>query len=452
MKALICEMCGSSELVKQDGYFVCQSCGIKYSVEEAKKMMVEGTVQIDRTNEIENKLENAINEFNARNYDITVTLCSDILNIDPYNFKARLYKGLADGWQTSLDNNRLISASSELQRAIDIIRKETTDEDQFVKKSIIICTQFLEIATPTIKMLTKYRDEKRKVYNTLNSKAKSERSSALLTVMSNPSLSKIHTNHANIYSNQAQGVLNEIIRVYDPGMKSTIISLNNIAIQIINNIKNVCEVSEEALECIVDYTKVYQNYIDDSTKANYNSIITYCSDGKIKIKEYVQETKRKEQEEKIAAYWAEHAEEKQQLESEKESLLPKIDELKNQVDEIDIKNAPKINELRRERDGRVPAEDELDSLKSRIKELENQRDSLGLFKGKQKKELQEIITEEYTKVNSINSEVEAQKQQLLSRVNQEISALQEEGKEIRVELANLRNRVSEIDTELTKSR
>lgn len=46
MKQLVCEMCGSTDLIKQDGVFVCQSCGCKYSVEEAKKMMVEGTVDV----------------------------------------------------------------------------------------------------------------------------------------------------------------------------------------------------------------------------------------------------------------------------------------------------------------------------------------------------------------------------------------------------------------------
>lgn len=47
MKQLICEMCGSVDLIKQDGVFVCQTCGCKYSVEEARKMMIEGTVSID---------------------------------------------------------------------------------------------------------------------------------------------------------------------------------------------------------------------------------------------------------------------------------------------------------------------------------------------------------------------------------------------------------------------
>jgi hypothetical protein len=34
-------MCDGKELIKQDGVFVCQSCNSKYSVEEAKKIMVE---------------------------------------------------------------------------------------------------------------------------------------------------------------------------------------------------------------------------------------------------------------------------------------------------------------------------------------------------------------------------------------------------------------------------
>ena len=57
MKELVCEMCGSNDIVKQDGLFVCQTCNTKYSVEEARKMMfgetveVEGTVKIDHSSD-----------------------------------------------------------------------------------------------------------------------------------------------------------------------------------------------------------------------------------------------------------------------------------------------------------------------------------------------------------------------------------------------------------------
>ena len=77
MKQLTCEMCGSTDLIKQDGVFVCQSCGCKYSVEEAKKMMVEvegtvevtGTVKVDTSDELENLYQIARRARDAENAD-----------------------------------------------------------------------------------------------------------------------------------------------------------------------------------------------------------------------------------------------------------------------------------------------------------------------------------------------------------------------------------------------
>ena len=37
--AMVCEICGSTDLVKQEGFFVCQNCGTKYTVEEARKLL-----------------------------------------------------------------------------------------------------------------------------------------------------------------------------------------------------------------------------------------------------------------------------------------------------------------------------------------------------------------------------------------------------------------------------
>lgn len=60
MKAIVCEMCGDTNLIKQDGVYVCQSCGTKYSVEEAKNMMVDGVVDVQGTVKVDNtdKLNN----------------------------------------------------------------------------------------------------------------------------------------------------------------------------------------------------------------------------------------------------------------------------------------------------------------------------------------------------------------------------------------------------------
>ena len=54
MQAIRCELCGSGDIMKQDGFFVCQNCKTKYSIEEARRLI--GVVKIDRSEEIGNLL------------------------------------------------------------------------------------------------------------------------------------------------------------------------------------------------------------------------------------------------------------------------------------------------------------------------------------------------------------------------------------------------------------
>lgn len=52
MKKMACELCGSNSFTKDDdSFFVCDYCRTKYTTEQAKKMMVEGTVSLDRRSE-----------------------------------------------------------------------------------------------------------------------------------------------------------------------------------------------------------------------------------------------------------------------------------------------------------------------------------------------------------------------------------------------------------------
>ncbi|MBQ0067447.1 MAG: TFIIB-type zinc finger domain-containing protein, partial [Phascolarctobacterium sp.] len=83
MKKISCEMCGGNDFVKEEGFFVCQNCGVKYSVAEAQKILLEGKVdvtgsqiKIDDTEELENlyilakrakdsyDCQNAVNYYN----------------------------------------------------------------------------------------------------------------------------------------------------------------------------------------------------------------------------------------------------------------------------------------------------------------------------------------------------------------------------------------------------
>lgn len=97
MKALTCEMCGSTNLLKQDGVFACQSCGTKYSVEEAKKMMVEGTVdvkgtvKVDTSDELKNLYEIARRAKDSDNSENATKYYDMILVKDPSSWEANFY-------------------------------------------------------------------------------------------------------------------------------------------------------------------------------------------------------------------------------------------------------------------------------------------------------------------------------------------------------------------------
>lgn len=96
MKELTCEMCGSTNVVKQDGLFVCQACGTKYSTEEAKKMMqgrveVTGTVKVDSSSELDNLYEIARRARDSENHENALKYYDMVLVKDPNSWEAQFY-------------------------------------------------------------------------------------------------------------------------------------------------------------------------------------------------------------------------------------------------------------------------------------------------------------------------------------------------------------------------
>ena len=136
-RPLACEMCGGTDLVKRDGVFVCQSCGTKYSLEEARKLMVSGTVnvagtvkvdmgdrlrnlyQIARRAKAENNSENA-----AKYYDL-------ILQEDPDSWEASFFLVYFKAMGGSLAE--MIQASKSISNCLDnvfaLMRRRCSPEE-----------------------------------------------------------------------------------------------------------------------------------------------------------------------------------------------------------------------------------------------------------------------------------------------------------------------------------
>lgn len=130
MKQLTCEMCGSTDLLKQEGVFVCQSCGCKYSVEEAKKMMVEvaGAVEVKNAAQLDNLLNLARSSFESRNYAQAEDFCNQVIAMDDKNYEAWKIKGEAINYQINAKNQRILEVYNCIMTSFRVLDEEDKQE------------------------------------------------------------------------------------------------------------------------------------------------------------------------------------------------------------------------------------------------------------------------------------------------------------------------------------
>ena len=132
MKQLTCEMCGSTDLIKQDGIFVCQVCGTKYSLEEAKKMMVEGavdvsgsTVKVDTSGELANLYQVARRAKDDNNGENAAKYYDMILVKDPTSWEASFYVVYFKAMECKIA--QIQSAGTSVANCIDSVLKLIKD-------------------------------------------------------------------------------------------------------------------------------------------------------------------------------------------------------------------------------------------------------------------------------------------------------------------------------------
>ena len=93
MQIIECEMCGSNRLIKTGGVYQCEHCGTKYTPEEAKKLIISGTVEVVKGNaEKERLLSNAKKHLALGHYHTASQLYSTL--IDDYPDDPRAYFAL----------------------------------------------------------------------------------------------------------------------------------------------------------------------------------------------------------------------------------------------------------------------------------------------------------------------------------------------------------------------
>lgn len=141
MKRMTCEICGSNELEKRDGVFICNSCGTRYSTEEAKKLLIEvkghvdvsgSTVKVDKNEQLQNLYTVARRYRNSKDFEAAAKQYETILIDDPDSWEATFYSVYCRAASCTIAEimatARLVSNS--LPAIIQMVKKNIPTEQQ----------------------------------------------------------------------------------------------------------------------------------------------------------------------------------------------------------------------------------------------------------------------------------------------------------------------------------
>ncbi len=456
MKRLECELCGSTEFVKQDGYFVCQSCGCKYSVEEARKLMMEAPEQSKNTQNlgtytIDNYLEMAASSKEAGNLSEAEAYSNKALELDIGNYKAWVIKGESTLWASTLQNSRVDEGVSYLAKAYsnapdnekNSLLERIKEQIESVVYAMLALRTDVFAKSPTEDQRDAFIDDISLLFNTVYTFPSSFAGEKL-------PLPKIRAGMAHLINNAAVNTWNDVVWTEYNGYftdsenrankeewntfltgsdccLSLLIEANTMSDNddpdTIQRYKNLITIEKAVIEsCSWDFNITERGKtwfkdwsLTDKAKSLRQRRIT---DYERRINEIEQSIAQKEEKEKALRrkqYWDNHPDEKAALEAEKESLSSQISVLE-QNEEALINN------------------NEITALKKEISTLQGRLATLGVFKGKEKKELSARIDSLEKQIKTAKDRIDLEKWEIEKRIK------------------SLQDRMSAVNKELTADR
>ena len=469
MKRLTCEMCGSTDLMKENGVFVCQTCGCKYSVEEAKKMMVEGVVQVEGTVKIDNSgmtktyKDMAIKAYDSGNTKEAYQYFLKVLEIEPKDYQCIFYKGMCQGWETTLARPRVGEAVAAYQQAIqyapveiaqnvkELFITELTrlmsawlekaeqrylDVDDFYMSNRDIFYDYMGVGEKVVKYIDSYMDAVVNSESAAFIEAVGELYCSACEAVC--SYAQIWTNYSQenlIYSGLSSKEKAPFLRDYD-NMIFEVRKHNPAFKRPTSEFSVIRRLDAKAFDSL------------ESSKINYQKCLDADKAINQRVQRYKDEVVQKRNRERREKYWSEHIAEKQQYESRLTAIESEIKALRKQ----DTPFAARIAEIKKDLSQPIPAESQLIQLKKQQNELMSQKSKLGLFAGKQKKALQAQIDSLQAQIDNTNATVQRMKKEIQADVSARISAVEAERKPITDRICVLEKEINDIHFELTKER
>jgi len=165
-------------LIKQEGFFVCRFCGTKYSLEEAKNLLVDvvveetGSVRIDNSVKLEKALRNAHRARDDGNYNLAFSFYKEVLDIDPDNWAGVFYTTYYFIMHSSAGQiqSSAVSMSNCNATVITLIKNNANEPDEkesavleVIKRTIYLSDSFHLEALREIELLHKLKIRDKRV-------------------------------------------------------------------------------------------------------------------------------------------------------------------------------------------------------------------------------------------------------------------------------------------------
>lgn len=441
MKQLVCEICNGTSFVKEVGSFVCQSCGMKYSSEEAKKIINGTNAPTEIKKEIQVKVENAIREFNSNNLKQAYAMLSDVLNIEPENTDAIIYKALALGWQATLSDPKIAIVMNEYIRAFKIIRANSSGTYEFTQKILHPLKLYGEMADAAFQAHYNYlQKEGARANNHLQSEGERGRTVA----------SWSYSDGKKIIDN-AQNFANKIIadagKIFKSGNDNIIKCMGGVVVEILGIIgKDYDNICEDFIPQIKHYLALMQRRCKNGDVSNdAMSFANQVGEVILQIENTIDSAWEKALEEENEKYWKENPEKQAKLKRDAEELEKKISEQYTIQWEIE----DKLSKLEKDNENeKTPHEAEAEKTENEIKDLENEKNSLGFFKFKDKKALTLKIEKKEAMLIEILVEAEKERAEKNKLLENEKKKIQKEYNKLDKVIEELNKQKEDIDNML----
>ncbi|AZA83149.1 hypothetical protein C1637_19580 [Chryseobacterium lactis] len=143
MKILVCEMCNSTNLVKEQDVITCQSCGATFSTDKVEKTVsdetleVTGTVKIDVSSELTNLYEIARRAKESNNNENALRYYDMILIKDPNSWEANFYVVYCKAMLCKIGEIEIgaVSVNNCIDSTLNLVKSNIADND---KQRIVI--------------------------------------------------------------------------------------------------------------------------------------------------------------------------------------------------------------------------------------------------------------------------------------------------------------------------